>query len=433
MRFKMISLGCPKNLVDSEEIAHRLECAGHVLADDATCTVINTCSFIAEAAKESIETVLQAAEQGRQQGGRIVVTGCLVERYGERLRELLPEVDLFVGRGAYGGIERIVEKRGFFASVNGHAGHAPATERHVLTALPSAYLKIQEGCDNHCAYCTIPAIRGPLASRDVAAIRDELISLLDAGFREFTVIGQDITSFGRDTGTSLKELLRVLLAMERDFFLRLLYLHPKGIDRELLGLMASDERIIPYLDVPIQHSEDRILQAMGRGYTKADLERLMNEIRDVMPDVVLRTTVMVGFPGETDEEFERLREFISAGQFDNLGAFMYSREEGTPAYRLKPQVKKTVKRERHSAIMEMQREISRQRLSRLKGTTQTVVVEGQEEGHMVGRMLLQAPDVDGIAFIRGECVPGEIKKGEVIRTLDYDVIIQLGGGNGADR
>jgi ribosomal protein S12 methylthiotransferase len=142
---------------------------------------------------------------------------------------------------------------------------------------------------------------------------------------------------------------------------------------------------------------------------------------------------MVGFPGETDEEFERLRAFINAGRFDNLGAFMYSREEGTPAYRLKPQVKKTVKRERHGAIMEMQREISRQRLSRLKGTTQTVVVEGQEEGHMVGRMLLQAPDVDGIAFIRGECVPGEIKKGEVIRTLDYDVIIQLGGGNGADR
>ncbi|MCX5809442.1 MAG: 30S ribosomal protein S12 methylthiotransferase RimO [Proteobacteria bacterium] len=419
MKFKIISLGCPKNLTESEYIARKLEDEGHMLTEECDIVIVNTCAFIADAAKESIETILEEALNPRK---RIVVTGCLVERYKEKLRELLPEVDLFIGRNCYPEIEHLINKKGFFLREGNFAETFP---RKVLTGKPSAYLKIQEGCDNRCSYCSVPDIRGGLRSRTPEDIRKEFEWLLKSGFREINIIGQDITSYGKHDGLSLTQLLRHLLKMEGDFFLRLLYMHPKGIDRELIDLIRSEERIIKYMDIPIQHSEDRILGLMRRGYGKTDLETLIYTIRSAMPEAVLRTTVIVGFPGETDEAFAHLCDFIKSWEFDMLGAFMYSREEGTPAFKLKGQVKKSIKQSRYNRIMEIQKEISKKRMNILEGKSVKVIVEGKGEGHMVGRLLTQAPDIDGIAFIRGDCAIGEIRDGKIVKTLDYDVIVEV--------
>lgn len=430
MKFKIVSLGCPKNLVESEYIAHQLEAEGHSLSDDCDAVIINTCAFVADAAKESIETILQEAGV-REAGGRLIVTGCLVERYKETLKDLLPEVDLFVGRGLYHEIGGLVGSRGFFAGAGSPPKDLP---RKILTAGPSVYLKIQEGCDNRCTYCTVPDIRGPLKSRDIGGVTAEFRGLLDQGFKEINIVGQDITSFGKYDGASLKGLLKSLLSVEGDYFLRLLYMHPRGIDRELIDMMAQDERIIPYMDMPIQHSEDAILKRMGRGYTKADLERLITDIRERMPDVTLRTTLILGFPGETEEDFANLAAFVEKWEFDMLGAFMYSKEEGTPAFRMRPQIRKGVKQARYGQIMEIQQSISKRRLARLVGRSVRVIIEGEEGGQKVGRLLTQAPDIDGIAFIKGEAAVGGIRCGKVVKTLDYDVIVEIQEeGHGTDK
>lgn len=403
MNYKIVSLGCPKNLVDSEHIAARLEGEGHVLSDDADLVVINTCAFIADAAQESIETILEEAQRGAGKGRKVMVTGCLVERYGEKLQELLPEVHLFVKK-------QDIED---------------CLPRKVLTPPPSAYLKIQEGCNNRCSYCTIPLMKGSLRSRPAEDIREELAQLVAKGFREFNLIGQDITSYGGDSGTSLSRLLETLLTLEGDYHIRLLYMHPGGIDDRLLELIAKNEKIIKYLDIPIQHSEEGILRSMNRRYSGGDLDGLFLKIRQMMPDAVLRTTVMVGFPGETGEDFDNLCAFISRWEFDNLGSFMYSKEEGTPAAKMKGHLRKGVKKQRHQRIMALQKEISRKRLKRMIGKKMEVIVEAVEADGATGRIMLQAPDVDGIAFIKGDCRIGEIREGVVTGTLDYDVIMEL--------
>jgi ribosomal protein S12 methylthiotransferase len=444
MKFRMVSLGCPKNLVDSEYLANRLAESGYEMSDEADLVIVNTCSFIADAAKESIETIVMEGKTNNETKSgkrkRLVVTGCLVERYGAKLPRLLPEVDLFVGRGRYGEFEKLIRRKGLFL---GKSGFAETFPRRVLTSPPSTYLKIQEGCRNRCTYCTIPAIRGPLVSRTIDEVRVEFEALLERGFREFTIIGQDTTSFGKDRAQAkgdadacvdrnITALLRNLLEVKGDYFLRLLYMHPKGLDEELIELIAGEERILNYFDLPIQHSEDRILASMGRGYTKRDLESLITRIRDRIPEAILRTTVIVGFPQETEEEFARLCEFLEEWRFNNLGAFIYSKEEGTPAARMSGHLRKGVKNERFQKVMELQKEISKEKLKRLKGEKAKVVVESEEGASMVGRILQQAPDVDGLAFIKGDCKIGEIKDGVIVETLDYDVIVRVGGSDGAD-
>ncbi len=428
MKYRIVSLGCPKNLVDSEYIAGRLEKAGHTLADDAGLVVVNTCAFIADACSESIEVILREAQIKADPGARLVVTGCLVDRYGDELAGLLPEVDLFVGKDAGRNIERLVAEKGFFK--NSAEAEDPALAaclpRKVLTPPPTAYLKIQEGCNNRCSYCTIPSIKGPLQSRPPLSIEEEFRELLAGGYREFNVIGQDVTSYGRDSGTDIGKLLTRLLSIRGDYFIRLLYLHPKGIDDGLLDLIRSDDRIVPYLDIPIQHTEDRLLTSMNRGYSRSALEHLFGKIKSDMPDAALRTTVMVGYPGEREDEFLSLCAFISEWEFDNLGAFIYSREAGTASARMKGHVPKGIKRRRYQKVMELQREISKKRLMRLKGREMPVVVEAREADSMTGRLLLQAPDVDGIAFIKGDCAVGEIRTGVVTGTTDYDVVVELG-------
>jgi len=426
VKYRIVSLGCPKNLVDSEHIAAHLEKAGYGLSDEADVVVINTCAFIADACSESIETILEEVRGATERNTRIVVAGCLVERYGEELPRLLPEVDAFVARDAYASIETIVQEKGFYGRKSPtRSENIDSSPRKVLTPVPTAYLKIQEGCNNRCTYCTIPSIRGPLMSRPIEEVETEFLGLLEAGYREFNLIGQDTTSYGKDSGKNVRDLLARLLAVKGDYFLRLLYMHPKGIDDELLDLMCGEDRIIKYLDIPIQHSEDRLLASMNRGYSRRELEGLFEKIREKMADAILRTTVMVGYPGETEEEFNDLCDFIVQREFDNLGAFTYSREKGTPASRLKGHLPKGVKKKRYQRIMELQKDISKRRLSRFMGRSLKVIVEAREAGSTTGRLLLQAPDVDGIAFIRGECAVGEIRQGTVVETLDYDVIVEL--------
>lgn len=430
MNYKIVSLGCPKNLVDSEYIAGRLEQAGHVLSDDADLVVINTCAFIADACSESIETVLEEAQKAAGGARKLVVTGCLVDRYGEQLKKLLPEVDVFVDSRSYGNIDAVAAGE---KTAKERGERPPGTDVHsrrVLTPIPTTYLKIQEGCNNRCSYCTIPSIRGPLKSRTPAEIEAEFAALLEQGYREINIVGQDITSYGKDSGMGIKELVRTLTRANGDYFIRLLYVHPKGIDDELLDLIREDGHIIKYLDIPIQHSEDRILASMNRGYSRADLTRLFRRIKEILPDATLRTTIMVGYPGETAEDFENLYAFVAETRFDNLGAFMYSREKGTRADRFTGHVTKGIKKKRYQAVMELQQGISKERLKRLAGRKEKVVVETVEAGSTTGRLLLQAPDVDGIAFIKGDCRAGEIREGAVTGTLDYDVIIDLGGTNG---
>jgi ribosomal protein S12 methylthiotransferase len=256
-------------------------------------------------------------------------------------------------------------------------------------------------------------------------IREEFEWLLASGFKEINIVGQDITSYGKHNGLSLAGLLSYLLEVMGDYFLRLLYMHPGGIKRDLIDLIGREGRIINYMDVPIQHSEDKILNLMGRGYTKNHLEVLLDKIKKGIPEITLRTTVIVGFPGETDEDFHNLCNFVKKWEFDMLGAFMYSREEGTPASKMKGHVKKGIKQERYNKIMEIQKDISKRRLERLKGKDINVIIEGEDEVYMTGRIISQAPDIDGMAFIKGTCNMGEMREGKIVKTLDYDVIVEV--------
>lgn len=418
MKFKVISLGCPKNLIESEYIIHRLESNGHINTDDSDTVIINTCAFISDAVKESIDTIFSEARDGR----RIIVTGCMVERYRDKLSELLPEVDLFIGRSHYNEIEEIIEERGFFHREGGFSETFP---RKILTKPPTAYLKIIEGCNNRCSYCAVPYIRGSAISRPIEDIKKEFLWLIEKGYREINIIGQDIGSYGSEIGLDLTTLMKELTRINGDYYIRLMYIHPKRIDRELLNLIKKEPRIIKYLDIPIQHSEDRVLEAMNRGYTKAYLESLFEMIKALIPECTTRTTVIVGFPGETEDEFEGLCEFIRKWRFDNLGAFKYSREEGTDAYKLKGQIKKQIKNKRFATIMELQRSISKENLKKLERGESLVIVEEKGKDTMIGRLITQAPDIDGIAFIKGKCTEGEIKPCKIIKTLDYDVIVRV--------
>lgn len=417
MTFEIVSLGCPKNLVDSEYICKRLEQAGYTLERGSNLVLVNTCAFINEACKESIETILSLARDGKD----VIVAGCLVERYGDRLRDLMPEIHLFVGRGFYPEIPRLLNNKGCFVK---EARFEPSP-RTILTERPVSFLKTHEGCNNRCTYCLIPSIRGPVRSRTVEHIKREFLWLLRHGYKEVNLVAQDLTAYGRDMGVDLKILLKELLSVREEFYLRLLYLHPRGIDRELVQLIKEDSRIVKYLDVPIQHSEDRILNLMGRGYTKDGLERLLGLLRSELEDVTLRTTVMVGFPGETEEEFEALLNFIKKWEFDMLGAFMYSREEGTESAKLKGNVPKKVSKRRYEILMGEQMEISKKRLKRLEGRTTKVICEGRDGDYMVGRALFQAPLVDGLCFIRGDCEKGQIREGRVVKALHYDLVVEV--------
>ena len=434
------SLGCPKNLVDSETMLGLLQEAGYATCaepEEADLLLINTCGFIQPAVEEAIEEILAlAAVRKDNPGQRLVVTGCLVQRYGEELRRELPEVDLFIGTDGFqdliGHLARLEKGGSPLVRCETPAFLATSTlPRQPSTPAHRAYLKITEGCRNRCTYCLIPSIRGPLRSRPAADLLVEARRLEQGGVKELTLIAQDLTSYGLDwnQGPQLLSLLRRLSAETAIPWLRLLYLHPARVDRELLQLIASEPRILPYLEIPLQHISGRILRQMNRPYDRAFVENMLGAIREVLPNAALRTTLMVGFPGETDEEVAELEELIRTTRFDHLGIFTYSNEEGCAAASLPGQVDEEVKEKRRQRLMEAQAAVSRAGNERRIGSVETVLVEGlsrETDLLLEGRAWYQAPEIDGCVYINaGVCNPGDLVAVRITEAHTYDLVGEI--------
>ncbi|MBI4795249.1 MAG: 30S ribosomal protein S12 methylthiotransferase RimO [Deltaproteobacteria bacterium] len=443
-----MSLGCPKNLVDTEIMLGHLRQEGwEVVAEPmaASLLLVNTCAFIASASQEAVDTILEMARYKEDDPGkRLVVAGCLVQRYGGELPAQFSEVDLFIGVNDFPLLPRILqdfpgleEPRLFHGA--SPFDYAAAQPRYPATPRASAYLKIAEGCSHRCTYCTIPAIRGPLRSRSLDTLLAEAQALAASGVKELNLVAQDTTAYGRDRqgAPGLPELLRELCVIPGLEWLRVLYGHPARITTELLETMASNPQICPYLDLPIQHGHDEMLRRMGRGYTRQDFLSACRLIRDFIPQAALRTTVMVGFPGETEEHFAALFDLVQEVRFEHLGVFLYSPEEGTPAACFAPQVPRRLARKRARIIKTLQARIVKERLKSLKGTVQAVLVEGlstESEYLLTGRLITQAPEIDGQVYITaGEARIGEIQPVRLIRALPYDLVGEVVGGGSGER
>jgi ribosomal protein S12 methylthiotransferase len=440
-RVHLVSLGCPKNRVDSEVMVGKLRSGPFQLVDqpeDADVIVVNTCSFIQPATEESIETVLEMAkfkESGRCK--KLVVTGCMVQRYGTSLEGELPEVDHFLGTGEYHRITEVLEARSnetpkSFIDVPLYI-HDEFAPRVNSWSKCSAYLKISEGCDHRCAFCIIPQLRGKLRSRSIASLVAEAERLAAEGVVELNLISQDSTAYGRDLrdGSDLGGLMKALAGIERIQWIRLHYAYPIGIPKSLLEVMANEPKIVRYLDMPLQHASGPMLKAMRRGVTRDGQERILDRIRAHVPDITLRTTFIVGFPGETDADFRELCDFVEKQQFDHVGVFTYFQEEGTPAAALEGQVEEQVKQDRQKELMKLQAKISRRKLKAMVGRAVPVLVEGvSDESELLlrGRTDRQAPDVDGQVFINDapeDVVVGQIRSLRITQAGDYDLVGEL--------
>lgn len=436
--FYLVSLGCAKNLVDSEVIIGGLTGAGWRLVDEAEeakVLIVNTCGFIQSAVREAIDEILAMARY--KEGDRekfLVVVGCLVQRYGQKLADELSEVDLFVGTEGQEGFAGLLDElllRGEAARrlvLPGRSLMSSASPRVLTTPSYRAWLKITEGCNNHCSYCMIPAIRGELRSRSLDDLIIEAQRLETLGVRELSLIAQDSTAYGRDLSpdVSLEALLRRLLSETGIPWLRLLYLYPTGISDDLLSIMADNSRIMPYLDLPMQHVSDRVLRAMNRRYDKRQLVALLERIRGKLPHIALRTTFLVGFPGESIEDFLEIEEFLRDQQLDHVGVFAYAREEGAPSAGLKPQVPAREKKRRVNRLLKLQAELSARRLERFVGKVEPVLIEGvssESELLLQGRTRFQAPEVDGCVLINdGMANPGDIVPVLITEAMTYDLL-----------
>jgi ribosomal protein S12 methylthiotransferase len=439
MQLHLISLGCARNQVDSEIMTGRLTTAGHTIVNDpaqAETIIVNTCCFVEDAADESVDTILAAAaykQTGRCR--RLIVTGCLPERYREASAEALPEVDLFLGTGAYDQILAVVE------APPGPAGNCllPDPDRiepqaadtpRDRTSGPMAYVKIAEGCDRHCTFCIIPRLRGRQKSRPRADIVGEARGLIARGVKELVLVAQETTRYGYDLNENadLSALLAVLSDLSEDVWIRFLYGHPQSMTDDVLHTVAKRPNLCKYFDIPIQHSVDRILKQMGRNYTNAELTAMIARIRGIVPDAVLRTTLIVGFPGETNEDFEQLREFVQTVRFDHLGVFTYSDAADLAAHRLPDPVAPEIAAQRRNILMEEQRSLSDIALARYRHRELTVLVEeAPEPGVFLGRTAFQAPEVDGLTYIHTTAANTQVEIGQFVRvkitdTLAYDLV-----------
>lgn len=404
----ILSLGCPRNLVDSESILGRINAKGYPVVDmnKADIGIINTCAFIEDAKKESIDAILDLLElkkEGRLE--RVIVYGCLSQRYKEQLSREFPEVDAFVGR----------------VSLNHE------TRRYPLTPAHFAYLKICESCVNNCSFCIIPKIKGRFQSLDMDSVLRKVEGFNKQGVSELNIIGQDITGFGMDLykRPRLSWLLREILKKATDIdWIRLLYLYPNRISEELLELISSEKKFCKYIDLPIQHINQRILSLMNRDTTKEETIKLIAKIRKIIPGVVLRTSIIAGFPSETEKEFKELLRFLKEVRFERLGAFIYSREENTPAYGFQGQIPEKIKIERFDAIMSLQREVSSEVNSRMIGQIIDVLIDEEENGSYLGRSQYDAPEVDGLVYVRSKqkLKAGDFVKVKINDTLEYDLI-----------
>jgi ribosomal protein S12 methylthiotransferase len=432
----LISLGCPKNTADSELMLGALARAGFEVTMDphqAQVLLVNTCAFIEPAKKESIDAILEAAEVKKNGvGKRLVVAGCLAQRYGSELREQFPEVDIFVGTGNFLELPELLRRseRPELRPIpyTGAAHLLPSAEvPRIRTGDPfSAYLKVSEGCDHRCAFCIIPKIRGSHESRPLDDLVDEARRLAASGVREVNLIAQDLTAYGRDLKprASLAALLHRLAPIEGIQWIRLLYCYPNFVTDELLEAITSLDKVVKYIDMPLQHADDAMLRAMKRERSAAALRSLLDRVRGAIPDVALRTSFIVGFPGETDAAFANLANFVREQQFDRVGVFTYSREENTAAFDLADQVPEGVKRRRRAALMEVAAEISLAKNRGLVGREIEVLVEGAAAGRATrlrARTSAQAPEIDGMVLLSGEAEPGEIVRARIERASTYDL------------
>ena len=436
MKILFISLGCDKNLADSEEMLGLLTAGGHEITDDETqadAIVINTCCFIKDAKEESVETILEMAEYKKTGSCHaLIVTGCMAQRYQKEIIEEVPEVDAVLGTTSYGDIVKALEE----AVAGNHfeefrdIDYLPDTgsKRVLTTGGHFGYLKIAEGCDKHCTYCIIPKLRGRFRSVPMERLVAQAEDMAEQGVKELILVAQETTVYGKDLygKKSLHILLKKLCEIRGIRWIRVLYCYPEEIYDELIETIRDEKKICHYLDIPIQHASDRILKRMGRRTSKQELIDIVGKLRREIPDIVLRTTLITGFPGETEEDHEELKEFVDEMEFDRLGVFTYSPEENTPAAEMADQIPEEVKEERRDELMELQQEISYDKGQDRIGQELLVMIEGKvaDESAYIGRTYGDAPKVDGYIFVQtGELLmTGDFAKVRVTGALEYDLI-----------
>ncbi len=439
MNILFISLGCDKNLVDTEVMLGLLASKGHQMVNDemeADVIVINTCCFIHDAKEESIQNILEMAELKKE--GRLkalIVTGCLAQRYKEEIIEEIPEVDAVLGTTSYDkileAIDEALEGRHCVEMTDIDALPLVQSNRLVTTGGHFAYLKIAEGCDKHCTYCIIPKIRGNFRSVPMERLLKEAEGLAEQGVKELILVAQETTLYGKDIygEKSLHKLLRELCKVSGIQWIRILYCYPEEITDELIQVMKEEKKICHYLDLPIQHASDVILKRMGRRTSKAQLKEIIGKLREEIPDITLRTTLITGFPGETKEQHEELMEFVDEMEFDRLGVFTYSPEEDTPAALMDNQIEEEVKEDRQAELMELQQDIAFDLAEDMIGKEVLVLIEGKvaDENAYVGRTYKDAPNVDGLIFVNTEeeLMSGDFAKVRVTGALEYDLIGEI--------
>lgn len=437
-RVHFVSLGCPKNRVDTETMLAGLPEARYSItadADEADVVVVNTCAFVEDAKVESIDTILDFA--GRREAGqieRLVVTGCLAQRYPDQLAAEMPEVDHFVGTNDVTLVTEILDGRTKTRVAVGNPDRREydwEAPRYNSMQGHTAYLKVSEGCSNTCAFCIIPTLRGPQRSRSIASVVAEAERLAAQGVVELNLIAQDLTAYGYDQKprTNLTALLEALAAVEGVRWIRLMYAYPRSFPKGLVDLMAREPKIVPYLDMPLQHIADGVLKGMRRGTRGETIRKRVAELREKLPGLALRTTMLVGYPGETDADFEELLAFVQEARFERLGAFAYSREEGTPSHDLDGQLPADVKQARLDRLMYAQRAIAREINAEMVGRTVDVLVErASPESELVwlGRTAQQAPEIDGVTYLGSadHVRPGQIVRAVVTQATDYDLVAE---------
>ena len=441
-KFSIVSLGCARNLVDSEVMAGLLQQHAYEMVEeaaDADVVLVNTCGFIGPAKEESIDTILDIARlkaAGKVQ--KLVVAGCLSQRYPDALAKELPEVDLFIGTGEVPRIAHILDQHHANTTKRQYVGvpsylYDHATPRLRATPPYTAFVKVSEGCDHKCAFCIIPQLRGPHRSRSIDSVLDEMMLLGQNGVKEINLIAQDLTAYGRDRkdGTTLQGLLRQVAQIKGIEWIRLLYAYPNFLDPPLLEIIRDSEKICKYFDIPFQHVSKSILQRMRRGKSGSAVREAVEKLRGAIPHLTLRTSIIVGFPGETENDFAELLDFVEEAQFERLGVFKYSEEEDTAAARMTARVAEEEKERRWQELMELQASISRKKNEALIGTIQRVMIEDVdlESGKLTGRTQAHAPEVDGVVWIeRGASgdestnLPGDMINVQIIGALDYDLI-----------
>lgn len=451
MKVGFVSLGCSKNLIDTEVAIGHFKNNNFEIENNpekAEIIVVNTCGFIESAKEEAINTILEMAEYKKKKCKYLIVMGCLVQRYYDDLVKALPEVDLFIKLDEYNNfwdkVEKLIKENEVEPSATKSTDKITEIkplpmpecneffERVVTTGKNYAYLKIGEGCSNRCTYCAIPYIRGPFVSRKMEDIIEEAKILADKGIKEIIVIAQDTTKYGVDIygKEKLPELLQKISEIQGIEWIRFLYSYPEGISDELINVVKNNSKICKYFDIPIQHISDRILKRMNRRTNKKQIEELISKLKREIPEVTIRTTLIVGFPGETEQDFEELYEFVQKTKFDKLGAFKYSKEEGTPAAKLPDQINGNTKNSRYNKIMKIQQQISNENLKKEIGKEYEVIIEdiSFDKKYLIGRTRKDVPDIDGIIYIKNTLQKEEINqfvKVKVIDVKDYDLIGEI--------